>query len=250
MSSTKTTISLQDTGKFAGAHNHEFLDLFRKILEKNLSKDFPGIVEFFSNTHRLDIMRRLMRQYFHCGEGTVLNIGSGVFATELFVDELSKCRFVSFDYTRDFAKIFPILRKEGKLGKTSFFIGDALNAEFKEEVFDIVLMHDLLYENALNLTPLLNKYDAYIRPGGLIFLDVMDIRARRLWKLLGREKEYHRYNIPDVLNLLRESGYEVLEVVPNLGAQKGFPKVLRAIFWYTLGIVNSHAIIARKVGKA
>jgi len=222
-------------------------DEYASILRESLKNDFRQFVDFFADPRRLKAMAQLLQAYFAAPQGWVLNVGCGPFATEFFVQSLHRHSVVSFDYTRAFAPIYSALRARGHLANTSFFIGNVLSTEFAPETFDLIIMHDLLYEPMLDLSLLFRKYDRFLRPGGFFFLTVLDMRTRWLWKLLGREKPCKRYEIPAVLAEIRACGYQVLDCVPwSLQARGRLNQVFKQLLWRGFGLANEHAILARK----
>ncbi len=220
---------------------------YSSTLRENLNGDFLRFIDFFADPRRLKAMAQLLSRHFVGPPGQVLNAGCGPFATEFFVQLLHRHRVVSFDYTRAFAPIYPALRARGHLANTSFFIGNVLSTEFVSEVFDLIIMHDLLYEPMLEWSVLFQKYDRFLRRGGLFFLTVLDMRTRGLWRLLGHEKPYRRYEIPAVLKGIRARGYQVLECVPcSLESRDRLNQAFRQLLWHVFGLANEHAILARK----
>lgn len=230
-------------GNAPAADIGEYASILRECLPENL-KHFE---KFFADPRRLQVMSALLQAHFTAAPGWVLNIGCGPFATELFVAPLRQHRIVSFDYTPGFAPAYPALRNRGHLSNVNFFIGDARSAEFAPESFDLIIMQDLLYEPALDFSWLFQKYDRYLRPGGLLFLTVLDMRTRRLWKLLGREKRYRRYDIPAVLLEIQDRDYQILDCVPNSLSPRGpLNWVFKQVLWRGFGLANEHAVLARK----
>jgi SAM-dependent methyltransferase len=221
-------------------------DEYAAILRASLGPDLQHFVEFFSDARRVRVMAEMLRQHFDRTPGWVLNVGCGPFATECFVPSLRPHRIVSFDYTTGFAPAYPALRARGYLSNTHFLIGNALALEFRRSAFDLIIIHDVLYEPALELGALLRKYGAFLRPGGLIFLTVLDARTRWLWKCLGQEKALKRYEIPNVLRLLHDLGYHVLDCVPSsLEARGRLNQAFKQLLWRSFGMANHYAILAR-----
>ena len=220
---------------------------YAQALRESLGEDLQCFVQVFAETRRVKSVAQLLARHFDGPAGWVLNVGCGPFATEFFVQALHRHRIVSFDYTRGFAPAYRALRQRGHLANTLFFFGNALSAEFEPESFDLIIMHDLLFMPTLSLDVLLPKYDRYLRPGGLLFLTVLDVRTRWIWKLLGREKTYKRYAIPAVRALLETHGYRLLDCVPSALETKGWlNQMFRRMLWHGFGLSNQYAILARK----
>lgn len=223
-------------------------DEYASILRQCLAPDLRHFITFFSDTRRLRVMAQMLQRHLTgLTPGRVLNIGCGPFATEYFVRCLHAHGIVSFDYTAGFAPAYAALKARGHLGNTCFMIADALTVEFRPQSFCAIIMHDILYEPALDAARLIARFDGSLRPGGLVFLSVQDMRTRWIWRLAGRERAYKRYELPAVQALLRAQGYEVLECRPSSLETRGrLNQTFRKLLWHVFGLANQHAIIARK----
>ena len=220
--------------------------IYEQLLRDNLEGALQGFVPFFANQARLRLLDFALRRHFKSTPADVLNIGCGPFATEFFLKPLAPHRIVSFDYTQGFGDLFPVFRACGYLQNTRFFVASALDVTFPANSFDLVIMHDVLYERALPFDVMFEKYDAYLRPGGLIFFDLMDVRMQKIWKKLGKEADYQRYDIGATLAYLQARGYQVLECLPSLKAVGLANKLFRRVLWHGFRRANSFAIMARK----
>lgn len=220
---------------------------YARILRDCLPPQLQPLAGFFSYPDRLKVLAALLAKHLAARPGNVLNVGCGPFATEFFVLPLRPHRIVSFDYTRGFVPVYLALTRRGHLANTEFLIGDAMALEFRPASFDLIVMHDLLYEPALDFERMLVKYDRYLRPGGLLYLTVLDRGTRWIWKLLAREKPHVRYSLPAVRSRFERAGYRVLDCLPaSLEAPGRTNRAFKRVLWSAFRLANHHALIARK----
>ncbi len=218
---------------------------YRRLLNAHLSSDLAALVDFFCNLRRLSLLTRFLQAHCKGAAARVLNVGCGPFAVECFAAPLTDSKFVSFDYTPGFAPLYEAMRVRGKLPQTSFFVGSATDAEFEPASFDLVLMHDLLYEPALDAPNLLRRYHAYLKPGGFLFFDVMDLRIRRLWTFLGKEVGHKRYDL-SALRTDLNTHYEIVDCAPYLGVKGPLDALFRRVLWHVFGLANNFAFLIRR----
>ena len=224
------------------------LAYYRKTLTERLEPLMPGYSDFFGNINRLRLLNQLISQYFHTNQGKVLNVGCGAFAAEMLLPALGKHELTSFDYTEHFADLYRQFRQDGYLADTRFFVADARLAEFPEKAFDLIIMNDLFYETELSLDALLEKYAVFLKPNGLLIFDVLDTRTRWLWKLLGKEAAYRRYDRHAILALLSRQGLDCLECLPALGNKGLLDKLFRRLLWHGFGLANNFTFLVQKKG--
>ena len=218
---------------------------YRQLLAANLKPDLAPLIDFFCNRRRLSLMERMLRSHCPVMPRRVLNVGCGPFATECFAAPLAKSTFVSFDYTPGFASLYDAMRAKGQLQRTDFFVGSASEAEFEPESFDLILMHDLLYEPELDAQELLQRYHRYLAPRGLLFFDVMDARARPLWKMLGKEIGHRRYDLRGLRTQLSDA-YRIVDCAPYLGVKGPLDALFRRALWHGFGLANNFAFLIRR----
>ncbi|MDQ0321105.1 SAM-dependent methyltransferase [Pararhizobium capsulatum DSM 1112] len=217
---------------------------YHDLLRDHLPEKFRPFAPFFANTRRLETMAGMLQRNFGGTGKAVLNAGCGPFASEIFVGALQHQQIEAFDYTPEFAAFFNIFRQEGLLADVRFFHADAMTVSYPNARFNLLVMHDLLYETALDLETMLARYIPFVAPGGLVYFDFMNARLRTLWRLLGKEKQYRRYDPDEVRSLLARHGLTVLEWQAvrsgSKGPSAGFHALLRA-----LGTANAFAVMAR-----
>ncbi|CAN7593014.1 hypothetical protein [Rhizobium sp. LjRoot254] len=222
----------------------EYREHYRGVLLRHLPPNLSAFSAFFANTKRLETMAGMLQRHFHGTGNAVLNIGCGPFASEIFVAALQHQAVHALDYTPEFAVFFDIFRDEGVLEGVSFANTDVMMADFPLARFNLIVMHDLLYETALELDTLLARLLPLLAADGLLYIDFMNAHLHWLWMLLGKEKQYRRYRPRDVWGLLDRHGLAVLEhrpVLPSAGGLTAlFHRLLRAF-----GTSNAIAVVAR-----
>lgn len=221
---------------------------YRAILRANLPPDLQGFDTFFANGYRLSTLGRLLARHLPPGEGPVLNLGCGPFASEIFVGALQGRPVFAVDYERSFAPFYGLFRREGVLPQVTFALGNVETIAFAPGRFAALLMHDLLYESALDLDRLLARHAAALVPGGLLYCDVMSTRTRRLWTLLGRERGYRRYGKDEVQAVLARHGFTTLECIPSIGSPSRLVRAGEGALWRVTGLSNATALVARRDG--
>lgn len=220
---------------------------YAQILRECLPRELQPLIAYFANSGRLQVLAAMLAVHFTEVAGMVLNVGCGPFATEFFVLPLRAHRIISFDYTRGFVPAYAALTRRGHIGKVDFLIGDATKLEFAPASFDLVLMHDVLYEPAMDFDHMVVKYDRYLRPGGLLYLTVLGRGTQWIWKLLSQEKPHVRYSLAAVRTRLEQEGFEVLDCQPaSLHSPSLLKRAFQRFLWHAFGLANQYAFIARK----
>lgn len=218
---------------------------YRELLRTYLKADLAVLVDFFCNRRRLALLTRLLGTHCRPAPSTVLNVGCGPFATECFAAPLATSHFISFDYSANLAPLYQAMRARGQLPRTRFFVGSATDAEFEPARFDLILMHDLLYEPCLDAPGLLLRYHTFLKPGGYLFFDVMDRRIQPLWKLLGKEVGHRRYDL-NALRARLDPHFELIECAPYLGVKGPLDALFRRLLWHGFGLANNFAFLIRR----
>ena len=192
-------------------------DVYVQLLRNNLPASLQPLVPFFGRPQRLSVLSTLLDRHFIATADApreVLDVGCGPLATEYFLPQLHGHAVLAFDYTPAFGAVHAALQRRGHLRQVQFVVGDANSHDFGSRRFDLVLMHDLLYEPALSFPHLLAKFDRHLVPGGLLYLTVQDRRTRWIWAALRREKAHVRYDVGAVQEQLRAAGYRLLDTLP------------------------------------
>ncbi len=89
------------------------------------------------------------------------------------------------------------------------------------------------------------RYHAHLKPGGLLFFDVMDMRIQPLWKLLGKEVGHRRYDL-QALRAQLQGHYQILDCAPYLGIKGRFDALLRRVLWHGFGLANNFAFLIKR----
>lgn len=224
----------------------DYRDRYAEILRSNLPEPMRPFAEFFSNLSRLGTLATALRDHIGGTGNRVLNVGSGLFASEIFIAWFQEQTVVAFDYTEEFAAFFPLFRKEVLLGNTTFLRADARSVAFRPESFDVVIIHDVLYETGLEAAELIRRSKEFLKPGGVIYLDFMNLRTRWLWRLLGKEREYRRYRLEDIIRDLESNGFQCTEWRPCTGGSSRGAALFHTMLRRFFRTSNAIAVIARK----
>ncbi len=231
----------------AGLCNLEFLPRYERLLADNLPPGFTQFAEFFSGTQRLHTLAAVLDRHL-AGDGLeVLNVGSGPFATEIFVAALQGHRVTAIDYKAEFAPFHELFRAEGQLETTSFVQADIMARTFPSDAFDLIILHDILYENALDLEAVIGRLIPAIKPGGLIFFDFVNARTRWVWAALGKPDRFRRYDPDAVRRFLAERDLAIVEWRPTHGAKRRVVKATHQLL-AAFGMPNNFAVLARRDG--
>lgn len=227
------------------------LALYTEQLHAALPPELLPLAPFFADLSRLDTLAALLDQHLDSGPrgraSSVLNLGCGPMATELFCGALQGRSITSVDYTPAFVDFGHRLQARGLLPGVSIAQGDVMTAEWPEAGFDAILLHDILYEDALDLALLLPRLKRFLAPGGLVLLDVMDVRVRPLWRLLGREHGYRRYSMTEVEQALARS--DLTEIARRPAPPRaGLARSVLHLALRTAGLSNAVAFAARRNG--
>jgi len=229
-----------------GLCNLDYAPRYEEILERNLPPSFAVFGEFFAGTQRLHTLGAMLESHV-AGDGKqVLNIGSGAFATEIFVAALQGQTITAVDYTPEFAPFYDLFRREGHLQTTQFQQADAMEIEFEPESLDLIILHDVLYEPALDLEALVDRLRPFLKPGGLLFLDFVNSRTLWIWKLLGRPNQFRRYDPRRVRAFLEGTGFEIVDWRRPQRSSSRLVRLFHALLWHILRASNNYAVLARK----
>ena len=226
--------------------NTGYRDRYRAILEEQLPLSLKPFAGFFSNLKRLVTMSEMLDKHVGAHSKTILNAGSGTFAAEIFSSGFQNRQITSFDYTEAFADLYPVFRAEGHLSTTTFARADANTVTFPAESFDLIVFHDIFYESALNIPDVLFRYRDFLKPGGYVFLDFMNMDTALLWRLIGKERQYKRYSRAQIDKALHDSDLELLEIRRSSGSSNRAVIFLNWALWTFFRTSNAFAVMARK----
>ena len=226
--------------------NIGYRDRYRYLLESNLPPPMKGFAAFFANLNRLNTMSAMLEKHVGRNSTCILNAGSGTFAAELFSAPFQNRRITSFDYTQEFADLFPVFRREGMLATTTFSRADANTVAYPAKSFDLIVFHDIFYETALNIPDVLNRFREFPSPGGYVYLDFMNQDTELVWRLIGKERMYKRYKLAEIRRALSENGFELLEIRRSSGTSNRLVACLSYMLWTMFRTSNAFAVVAQK----
>jgi len=226
-----------------GLCNLDFVDRYTDILQENLPDKFSNFDKFFSGTQRLKTLAAILQHHIKEDGLKVLNVGSGPFATELFVERLQKQHIQSIDYTPEFAPFYQILLKEGYIANTSFEQVDVMKAEFPMEAFDLIIIHDVLFEKALEMETLITRLSPCLKPGGYLFFDFINMRTQWIKRLFGRHDQFQYYDPAMVRKFVTQSGFKILSFEATHRADSWPVKFLHHALRIISGGSNNYSVL-------
>lgn len=229
--------------------NLDYVERYETLLAENLPASFTQFSDFFSGLHRLKTLGNMLEMHFKKQKGAVLNVGSGPFASEIFVSALQQQNIIAIDYTPEFAPFHSIFRKDGHLLTTEFQEADAMAIEFETSQFDLIILHDVLYEPALDMEKLTTRLQAYLKPDGLIFIDFVNSRTRWIWKMMGKKDHFRRYNPKHTKDFFSKAGFEILDWRPTHRSKSTLVSMLHVFLWYGFRASNNYAFLAKKKAR-
>jgi SAM-dependent methyltransferase len=226
--------------------NTAYLKRYQALLLEYLPPPLKDFAAFFANLNRLRTMSAMLEKHVGVKSKTILNVGSGTFAAEIFSASFQNRQISAFDYTEGFAGLYRVFRGEGLLTTTTFAGADANKVTYPAGSFDLVVFHDIFYETALNVPDVLIRYRDFLKPGGFVYLDFMNQNTAWLWKLIGKERKYKRYTLAQIRSALQESGFDLLEMRRSSGASNPVVIFLNWALWIVFRTSNAFALVARK----
>jgi len=231
-----------------GLHNLDYVTRYEQVLAENLPENFMQFADFFSGTQRLHTLGSICATHVTRKGLTILNVGSGPFATEIFVEALQDQTVVALDYTPEFEPFHALFQQEGYLEGTSFLRSDVMTEEFDEAQFDLIILHDILYEQALDMEAVISRLSLFLKPGGMVFFDFVNTRTAWIWRMLGKPNRFRRYDPRRVKSFLSRSGFEIMEWRPTHGAKNPVVRMMHATL-RLFGVSNNYAVLVLYKGK-
>ncbi|MGL4395763.1 MAG: hypothetical protein ACRCS9_04410 [Hyphomicrobium sp.] len=218
---------------------------YRAALHRHLAGDATKEIEFFVNPHRFDLMLGLIGGHLARRPLSILNVASGPFALEFYCP-IAGAECHAFDVSERLAGLHRDLVRDRLIAPATFTVGDV--ASFKpDRQFDVVIVNDLFYTRALDFFDLIGPLAAAVKPNGLLYFDIQDERAGPIWRMLGKDGAFRRYDLAVVRATLAALGFEVAEPVPSFGIKGGLDHRARTALWRVTGIANNFAFVARRV---
>lgn len=220
-------------------------DLYASLLFYHLRGDPRKEIRFFLNSRRFAKFRSLMGARLP-EIWSVLNVASGPFAFENYVQLRRDARIDSFDIDPRLDGLFRDLSATGKFSDVRFQTSCALEYETQAE-YDLVLINDLFYHCNIDFQTVIEKYARRVRSGGYLYFDILDRRAARVWKFTGRDNRFARYEMHDVANRIERLGFEIETILPSMGVGGLVDQSIRRTLYATSRIANNFIFVARKV---
>ncbi|MGB7240815.1 MAG: methyltransferase domain-containing protein [Sulfitobacter sp.] len=230
-----------------GLHNLDYVPRYEQVLSQNLPPSFEQFADFFAGTQRLHTLGAMFDQHVTAKGLSILNVGSGPFATEIFVDAMQDQSILALDYTPEFAPFYTLFQKDGHLQSTRFLQADIMAEEFEEASFDVIILHDILYEQALDMDAVVTRLKGCLKPDGLMFLDFVNARTGWLWSLLGKPNRFRRYDPRQVKRRLEDAGLKIIDWRPTHGSKSLSARMVHAGL-RLFGASNNYAVLVRKTG--
>ncbi|GEM_PF-4411792 len=220
-------------------------DQYLELLNKHLS-DLPDReISFFVNRKRFSLLRTLIGDALERDIGSILDAASGPFAFENYVRCHPEVVIDSFDLNPKLSGLFKDLEKTGKFNNLSFRCAGV--EDFSEaKTYDLVLFNDLFYHKAVDFYGLISQLIERVKPGGLVYFDILDERSKWLWSSLGKDDRFVRYNLPNIALELSKYNLELLSITPSLGISGMVDFTARAVLYRTLRVANNYVFVARK----
>ncbi|WP_292295137.1 class I SAM-dependent methyltransferase [Marivita sp.] len=231
-----------------GLHNLGYVQRYERILAENLPPSFAQFADFFAGTQRLHTLAAMFDRHLKSKDLHVLNVGSGPFATEIFIEAMQGQMITALDYTPEFAPFYTLFQQDGHLKTTRFLQADIMTQEFAPASFDLIILHDILYEKALDMNAVITRLGTYLKPGGLVFLDFVNLRTGWVWTMLGKPNRFRRYDPRNVRRFLEQAGFDVIDWRPTHGSKSISARTLHATL-RLFGASNNYAVLARYKGR-
>jgi SAM-dependent methyltransferase len=229
-----------------GLCNLDFVERYIKLLQNHLPENLSIYTPFFAGTQRLRNLAASLQRHVKGNGLSVLNVGCGPFATELFVERLQSQYIQSVDYTPEFAHFFDTLKQEGYIANTSFKQADAMKVKFPETTFDLIIIHDVFYEQALEMNSLVIHLCPYLKPGGYIYLDFVNARTEWIWRIFGKGGRFRRYDPVLVRKFLEENGFSIVEFDPVIRTGSIVLRTLHLVLWNIFRASNNYSVFAQR----
>lgn len=232
-----------------GLCNLDYAAEYEAILKKHMPEHFSAFADFFAGTQRLHTLAEMLSKHITEQDLNVLNVGCGPFATEIFVDALQGQNLTSLDYTPEFAPFFDLFREGGYLQKAEFMQADIMQHSLPNDHYDLIILHDILYEKALDMSELIAKLMPSLKPGGFVFLDFVNARTGWIWRVCGKPDHFRRYDPEDVRKILHTAQCDILAWAPTNGSANPKVRALHRLLWAVSRSSNNYAVLARLKGS-
>jgi SAM-dependent methyltransferase len=161
-------------------------DEYLALLRRHLHAEPDHEIRFFANSRRFAILETLIGERIEKRFETMLNVACGPFAFENYLRPPEHLSIDAFDIWPELSALLRDMRERGRMGNIRFRVSD-VGAYETPRSYDLVLINDLFYIRALDFFEHVGRYAAMLKPGGVLYFDLLDRRAGWLWRLAGRD---------------------------------------------------------------
>lgn len=210
---------------------------YRALLFKHMAGREPGEIAFFVNPRRFAIFSELAGAALHRSDMRVLNVACGPFALEFYA-LTGKPDITAIDIDPVLEDLHADLVRHDLIAPTHFVAGDVMGFKTDEQ-FDLVVINDLFYTKYVDFFAVIDKYAGLVKPGGMLYFDILDRRAGALWRLFNKDSRYRRYDMDAVRRELARHGFDIRAERPSLGIKGGADFMVRSALWRLFGLANN-----------
>ena len=221
------------------------IERFDSVLKGHFDEVGYQFFSLHTNAGRIEMAVEHLLSHAGTTPGRLLNVGAGGFVLDFVLGHARSWPIVSFDRELSYIPLYQAMQQKGLLPRTSFLIADLRDCDFTPHSFQFILAHDLLYEASLDLSWLLPKFARWLQPGGFLYFDVWDQKARMLWKLSNKFRLFRRYNIREVRQLLKDNGFLTMAEMPYFGSRMVLREIRKAL-WISCGLSNTRHFLAQR----
>jgi len=223
---------------------NELVNTFTEVLS-------PEEARFFSNPARLRTVLRLIKKWTN-NDIKVINIACGPFVLDFHLETMGFKDIIAIDSDTRLKRIYLELSLKNVLEHTSFENRAITKGAFPNGVHDVglVVLNDALFFASVDLWGLLPEINRIIMKGGVFIFDVWSLEFYKTFRLIydrvyPQYQDYRKYAVKEVTAKLKESGFELREIVPYFGhtTRRRFSQEL---IWYTIHQVNTIYFVAEK----
>ena len=217
--------------------NNEYADSDPYNVEKNINSEF--------SKRRIDLTIYLLEKAISSVQGIpkILDLGCGQgHITQAMHQAYSFAEFTGLDYS-----VSAIEYAHDNFSGIDFSVGDAYDAPYVKEYFDIVVCNNL-WEHVPDPLRLLSKIKILLKPGGYIVIStpsryrVYNILRILIGKPVKLISKYHvtEYSVGQIVEQLSYGCFQVMAILskPISGSMKF--RVVRKLFSTWVSIVGSH----------
>lgn len=224
-------------------------EAFLEILNRHMTDLPEKEIRFFVNEKRFKLMRALIGTELENSVGSILNVACGPFAFENYAPFDKKTEIDGFDMNPLLGGILDDLKQHPQFQNITYECTSAEAFTIKKK-YDLVLINDLFYHKMVDFEALIGKFSRQVKPNGLIYFDILDKRSEWLWRALGKDDQFIRYDLSAVGKKLEDLGFKIESVSPALGIGGIVDFTIRAFLYRSMRLANNFVFVARKKSPA